>query len=53
MFTVNLTEKDVQIIGVALGAMPYRDVVATITSLQQQINAKQAEAVELPEPTEK
>ena len=51
MFTVNLTEKDVQIIGVALGAMPYRDVVATIASLQAQINAKQA--VELPEPTEK
>ena len=50
MFTVNLSEKDVQVIGIALGAMPYRDVAATITSLQDQINAKQAEA---PEPTEK
>ena len=37
-FTLELTDKEVDIIGNALSNMPFKDVVALITKLQSQIN---------------
>jgi hypothetical protein len=42
MFTLTLTAKEIETIGIALAAMPYRDAAPVIASLQQQINEAQA-----------
>lgn len=40
---VELTEQDLQIVFAGLGELPYKHAVATITSLDKQLNAKREE----------
>lgn len=45
-FTITLTEQDLNVIGVALGDAPYKAVIQTIQSINQQINTPKPEVVE-------
>lgn len=44
-FTITLTEQDLNVIGIALGDAPYKEVAKTIQSINQQINQPKPEVV--------
>lgn len=39
-FTLNLTNEDLQVIGVALAQLPYKDVAALLAKMQTQLDAQ-------------